>query len=151
MVIGTGSYLHIHEPGDESERLNYAELKDRTDYILSFVIEAANRDEAFDFTGDVSGYYGVIGFPPTDAELQARNVDLGTVALKVSAVIPGMSGNKAGIVTGDLITEIDGNALEQNDDGYFSLSEMVGDPRPDVINATIVRESTSVNLQVATE
>jgi len=148
IVIGTGSYLHIHEPGDEHDRLDYALLKNRTDYILQFLVEAANRNGVFEFTGNVDGYYGVLGSPPTAAELRIRNLDPAINALKVSAVIPDMSGERVGVSPGDIITAINGNPLGRQDGGYFTLSEIVGDQPPDVIDVHLVRKNEAIILRL---
>lgn len=149
IVIGTGSYRHIHEPGDEPDRLDYKLLKDRVNYILEFLVAAANREGEFEFTGDASGYYGVLGCPPTKAELQLRNLDAEMAALKVTALIPGMSGDRAGIRVGDLITAVNGDVLAISENGYFTLAEIIGNRTSGDLYVTAVRADGEVELRVS--
>jgi S1-C subfamily serine protease len=89
-----------------------------------------------------------MGSPATDAELRARDLDPANIALKVSSVIPGMNGDLAGILPGDLVTEIDGSALEDTGDGYFTLFDIVGGDPPEVFELTIVRQNSATTLRV---
>ncbi len=111
MVLGTGNDRHIHLPSDSAEKLDYQFLAERAHYLYCLLMALAEIEDPFAFTGNLEGFTGVLTLPPTEAELRVKHAS-GRPAVKVSAVLKGLPGERAGFQPGDLVLAIEGKDLD---------------------------------------
>ena len=146
ITVGTGSQTNVHTPLDHADKLNYKQLKERVNYILSYIIKLANSESDFSFTGDLSGHSGVLGGPATDLEIASPGLNL-DAAFKVTSVIKGSRGYKANIQAGDLIVSVDNMPLNVSED-VLLLEDVIGETRQQTINLKIVRENDVIETKI---
>lgn len=145
ITIGTGSVENVHLPTDHAQGLDYALLKKRTGFILEYLVELANSDGDFTFTGNISGKLGASGGSATAAEITTRN-HTGKHAFKVASVIKASIADKAGLLPGDLIVAVNGSPIQQQN-YYQGLSDLIGeDAVCENVLLSIIRVSGLANV-----
>lgn len=137
ITMGTGSEINIHTALDHAKDLDYDLLRNRTDYILSYLIQLANSDSSFNFEGDLSGLLGVSGGLATEREKDQKGFK-GDIAFKITAVVRDSKGHIAGLLPGDLIIEIDNSPVKfQN--YYLGLEDFIDDINQKTMVLKIIR------------
>lgn len=132
ITIGTGSQINIHTSLDHSDRIDFGLLEKRAQYILTYVLGIVNSESSdFVFTDDLSGVTGVAGGPATKLEMLSRGYE-GERAFKVTNIIKGSKGERAGLLPEDLILSVNGMEIKKKP-FYQGLEDALGDEyNPDV-------------------
>jgi S1-C subfamily serine protease len=68
---------------------------------------------------------GVTGTDATPDELDMVGLDPERGGVKLTAVVPGLAGDRAGLEAGDLVLAIDGRSLTREERGMRALGEVV--------------------------
>ena len=144
ITIGTGSQINIHTPLDHADNLDYDLLQKRVNYVLSYLIQLANSDATFNFTGDLSGLNGISGGPATKAEKIERNFH-GEVAFKITTVVKDSKGHRAGMQPGDLVIAIDNQPLKFKK-FYQGLEDVIGETEKGSVNLKVLRGDTALEI-----
>jgi hypothetical protein len=118
IVIGVAHEEDTHKPTDTSDKIAYDALAQRANYILCFTRTLANLDEKPSYSGRLGHDLGLLVVLPSDKERESARASNLLGSLKVSSVIPGMPAFLAGVRPGDLIVEIDGQALTSLKDPF---------------------------------
>lgn len=134
----TGPTADYHRPSDTIEKLDLEGMATVTEAAKETITYLADRTEALTVTINTSASEapapgGRPGGAPGGGE-GGRRASLGTMpdfghqgpGVKVQAVTPGSAAEKAGIVPGDIILELDGKTVE----GLRSLSGILKARRP---------------------
>ena len=112
--------------------------------------------DSFKTNGKIVRPYIGIRYVPIDKEMKDKNnlnVDYGVIVKggndkKELAVIPGSPADKAGIVENDIILEVDGVKLDENN----SLASLIrGKNVGNTINLKILHKGTEKNIYVILE
>ena len=145
ITMGTGSQINIHSSLDHADRLDYELLRTRTEYILTYIISLANSADPFEFTGNSSGLLGVTGGAATEAEKQQRMFE--GEAFKVAAVVKDSEGFLAGLQPGDLITAINGKAV-QLPRFFRGLEDVIGETDEETALLNVIRGSMKMEQTI---
>ncbi len=142
ITIGTGSRINVHTTLDHADSLDYILLKNRSQYILNYLIQLANSSGNFTFEGDLSSLLGVSGGLATNEEKLMRNFD-GEVAFKVTSVVKDSKGYISGLIPGDLIVAIDDKPIKHQK-FYQGLEDVIGESDKKIATLKIIRENQIV-------
>ncbi|MGB5243748.1 MAG: M28 family peptidase [Lutimonas sp.] len=142
ITIGTGSRINVHTALDHADNLDYVLLKNRSQYILNYLIQLANSSGNFTFEGDLSSLLGVSGGLATNEEKLMRNFD-GEVAFKVTSVVKDSKGFISGLIPGDLIVAIDDKPIKHQK-FYQGLEDVIGESDKKTATLKIIRENQIV-------
>jgi hypothetical protein len=142
ITIGTGSRINVHTALDHADNLDYVLLKNRSQYILNYLIQLANSSGNFTFEGDLSSLLGVSGGLATNEEKLMRNFD-GEVAFKVTSVVKDSKGYISGLIPGDLIVAIDDKPIKHQK-FYQGLEDVIGESDKKTATLKIIRENQIV-------
>lgn len=146
ITVGTGSQINIHTSLDHADRLDYDLLKTRVGYVKAYLVQLANADSSFKFTGDLAGLFGVSGGPATTAEKESKGFD-GDVAFKVTTVVDGSTAHNAGIQPGDLIIAIDDEPV-RSQEFYQGLEDVIGETEAESVVLKIIRGDETVEIPI---
>jgi Peptidase family M28 len=111
IVAGIVHQNDTHRPTDTADKIDFAALAGRADYILQLLREVADRDARPEFSGAIAGDPGVLAVPASVSERGALGLAGDAGALKISALIPALPGIAAGLAPGDFVIAIGGRAL----------------------------------------
>ncbi|MEZ4853338.1 M20/M25/M40 family metallo-hydrolase [Flavobacterium sp.] len=139
----TGTHMDYHKPSDDEEKINYYGVRAIVDYIFRVTNELTNLD--------------TIPFTKTKAEAGKKTpkfkVTLGVMpdytdygdGLHIDGVTEGRPADKAGILSGDILTQI-GDCTIKEVYGYMEcLSKLsAGDER----EVTVIRNGKEIKLKV---
>ena len=147
ITIGTGSQINVHTALDHADRLDYELLAQRTEYILRYILELAKSDSPFQFSGNLTGLYGLSGGPATTQEKEERGF-YGDMAFKVTAVVSGSEGWETGLRPGDLIISVNDKPVPPQS-FYQGLEDVLGEGLGDsLIHLEILRNNQELKLQL---
>jgi hypothetical protein len=113
IVIGMAHEEDTHQPGDSADKIAWDSLSERARYVLAILLDLADVPGRPRFTASPRRDPGLVVVAPTPAELEVLGRDAARGGVKVSGVIPGLPGARAGVRPGDLIVAVDGKALPQ--------------------------------------
>ncbi|HBB92592.1 MAG TPA: signal protein PDZ, partial [Bacteroidales bacterium] len=146
----TGATENYHRPSDTFDKIDGKGLV-KVAAVAKEVLEyLADRDVPFEFTGKIASA------GPAAAEKPAggRRASTGSVpdfaftgeGVKVASVIPGSSGEKAGLLAGDIITSVNGDPVKKLTDYSDALKKF----QPgETIKLGILREGKAKVIQIA--
>ena len=127
LFFTTGSHPDYHRPSDTADKINYEDLDRIVDFAAAIVQAVANVDMAPEFTK--------VDPPQTGATLAGVRVTTGTIpdytteakGLLLAGVVGGGPAEKAGLMKGDIITEIAGQSITNIYDYTFALELLKAD------------------------
>ncbi len=147
VTIGTGSIENVHLATDHASEIDYELLAQRTDLVREFLLELANVDDQFVFTGDTSGKLGATGGPATVEELRIRGYDV-DAGFKVAAIISGSPADQAGLIPGDLIVAVNDMPI-QRQSFYQGLEDLLEDDAGcGEVHLTVGRRNTRTEISI---
>jgi Zn-dependent M28 family amino/carboxypeptidase len=121
LFFTTGSHADYHRPTDTADKINYEDLDRVVDFAAAITLAVAKVDMAPQFTK--------VDPPATGASLAGVRVTTGTIpdytteakGLLLAGVVGGGPAEKAGLMKGDIITEIAGQSITNIYDYTFAL------------------------------
>jgi hypothetical protein len=127
LFFTTGSHRDYHRPTDTADKIDYEDLDRIVDFAAAITLAVANGDMAPQFTK--------VDPPATGATLAGVRVTTGTIpdyttearGLLLSGVVGGGPAEKAGLMKGDIITEIAGQSITNIYDYTFALELLKAD------------------------
>ena len=127
LFFTTGSHPDYHRPSDTADKINYEDLDRIVDFAAAVIQATANADMAPAFTK--------VDPPNTGATLAGVRVTTGTIpdytteakGLLLAGVVGGGPAEKAGLMKGDIITEIAGQSITNIYDYTFALELLKAD------------------------
>jgi hypothetical protein len=127
LFFTTGSHPDYHRPTDTAEKIDYEDLDRIVDFAAAITQAVANVDMAPQFTK--------VDPPSTGATLAGVRVTTGTIpdytteakGLLLAGVVGGGPAEKAGLMKGDIITEIAGQSITNIYDYTFALELLKAD------------------------
>jgi hypothetical protein len=127
LFFTTGSHADYHRPTDTADKINYEDLDRVVDFAAAITLAVANVDMAPQFTK--------VDPPATGATLAGVRVTTGTIpdytteakGLLLAGVVGGGPAEKAGLMKGDIITEIAGQSITNIYDYTFALELLKAD------------------------
>ena len=127
LFFTTGSHTDYHRPTDTADKINYEDLDRIVDFAANITLQIANLDMAPTFTK--------VNPPNTGATLAGVRVTTGTIpdytteakGLLLAGVIGGGPAEKAGLMKGDIITEIAGQTITNIYDYTYALELLKAD------------------------
>jgi len=127
LFFTTGSHTDYHRPTDTADKINYEDLDRVVDFAAAITLAVANVDMAPQFTK--------VDPPATGASLAGVRVTTGTIpdytteakGLLLAGVVGGGPAEKAGLMKGDVITEIAGQSITNIYDYTFALELLKAD------------------------
>lgn len=127
LFFTTGSHPDYHRPSDTADKINYEDLDRIVDFAAAVTQATANADMAPAFTK--------VDPPNTGATLAGVRVTTGTIpdytteakGLLLAGVVGGGPAEKAGLMKGDIITEIAGQSITNIYDYTFALELLKAD------------------------
>jgi hypothetical protein len=127
LFFTTGSHPDYHRPSDTADKINYEDLDRIVDFAAAIIQAVANLDMAPEFTK--------VDPPQTGATLAGVRVTTGTIpdytteakGLLLAGVVGGGPAEKAGLMKGDIITEIAGQSITNIYDYTFALELLKAD------------------------
>jgi hypothetical protein len=132
----TGPHLDYHRPGDDVAKLDLPGMVSVARVTYEAVKYLAGRDGPLNPTLAVRGGEGpaATASRPSDDEPKPRRASLGGVpdfayegdGYRLSAVTPGSGAEAAGLMAGDVVVEIAGEAIA----GLRDVSRVLGEHRP---------------------
>ena len=133
LFFTTGSHADYHRPTDTADRINYEDLDRVVDFAAAITLAVANVDMAPKFTK--------VDPPATGATLAGVRVTTGTIpdytteakGLLLAGVVGGGPAEKAGLMKGDIITEIAGQSITNIYDYTFALELLKADTAVKVV------------------
>jgi hypothetical protein len=149
VTIGTGSQINIHTSLDHADRLDYALLKSRTEYILDYIIELVNCEKYdYEFTGSLDLLTGVAGGPATKEEMLSRGFQ-GERAFKVANIVKGTKGYNAGLSPEDLVISVNGQLVKEKPfytglEDAISIEEIDGE----YADLEVLRDGKKITLRL---
>src|SRR5262249_5951472 len=111
IVLGTVHELDTHRPTDTADRIDAEALARRAAYARAVVLDLPNRAERPRFVRTAAHDPGFLVVAVSGQELRDLGLEADAGALKVSAVIPGLAADRAGLVPGEFIIGVDGAPL----------------------------------------
>jgi len=117
IVLGTIHQEDTHRPSDSSDKIDYERLAARARFARAVLLDLANRAEAPRFASGKQHDLGMVPVVASESELRVLNLPAGSRALKISAVIPGLRADRAGLRPGDVVIGIDGRSVPGDADG----------------------------------
>lgn len=136
LFFSTGVHDQYHTPEDDVERINFEGLADITSFLIETIEALANGEQAITYSES-----GISQNAPARTRLKATLgivPDMSTQAkgLRVDGVRPGGPAHRAGLQKGDIITAINGLAVENIYDYMYRLAKF---EKGDRINLEIKR------------
>jgi len=127
LFFTTGSHPDYHRPSDTADKINYEDLDRIVDFAAAVIQATANADMAPAFTK--------VDPPNRGATLAGVRVTTGTIpdytteakGLLLAGVVGGGPAEKAGLMKGDIITEIAGQSITNIYDYTFALELLKAD------------------------
>ena len=127
LFFTTGSHPDYHRPSDTADKIDYEDLDRIVDFAAAVIQAVANTDMAPQFTK--------VDPPQTGATLAGVRVTTGTIpdytteakGLLLAGVVGGGPAEKAGLMKGDIITEIAGQSITNIYDYTFALELLKAD------------------------
>ncbi|HEV8702068.1 MAG TPA: M28 family peptidase [Candidatus Polarisedimenticolia bacterium] len=116
IVLGTIHEEDTHRPSDSSDRIDYDRLAARARYARAVILDLANRPEPPRFAVGKGHDLGLVPVVASESELRVLDLPAGSRALKISAVIPGLRADRAGLRPGDVVFGINGRAMPKDAD-----------------------------------
>jgi hypothetical protein len=121
----SGAHPDYHAPGDDPEQVNADALERLAEYAAELVIHLAGEETPLTFRPA-----GAELLPEPGAETKRRNVSFGSIpdfahdsgGILLSGVMPGGAAEEAGLQAGDLLVEMDGEAVDTIQDFQAVLS-----------------------------
>ena len=142
----TGATENYHRPSDTYEEIDGKGLVKVATVAKEVVEYLADRDTPFEYTGKTPDTTVTSAKPKT-----SRRVSTGSVpdfsysgkGVKIGSVTEGSAGEKAGLRTGDIIVEFNGEEI--ND--LKKYSDLLKKYQPgDIINLTVIRDNKRENI-----
>jgi Zn-dependent M28 family amino/carboxypeptidase len=127
LFFTTGSHADYHRPTDTADKIDYEDLDRVADFAAAITLAVANSDTAPQFTK--------VDPPASGASLAGVRVTTGTIpdytteakGLLLAGVVGGGPAEKAGLMKGDIITEIAGQSITNIYDYTFALELLKAD------------------------
>jgi hypothetical protein len=120
-----GAREHYHAVSDTPDRVDYRALATRARIALATLVAVADMPERPPFVDLERLDAGVTGTDATPDELDMVGLDPERGGVKLTAVVPGLAGDRAGLEAGDLVLAIDGRSLTREERGMRALGEVV--------------------------
>lgn len=122
----TGLHPDYHRPSDTAEKIDYEGLRRLTAYLADLIQVLANRTETLAYAEFVR--------PDPQPRLSlgiAFEPDQTAAGLKITRVVDGSPADQAGIETGDVLLQLNGNDLGDRDKLFRAIGELkAGDAYP---------------------
>ncbi|MEA3446181.1 MAG: M20/M25/M40 family metallo-hydrolase, partial [Bacteroidota bacterium] len=144
----TGATENYHRPTDTFEKIDGKGLVKVATVSKEVLLYLADREDAMNYTGKNPGNYKT-----PQKKKTSRKVSTGSIpdfaykgnGVKISNVISGSTGEKAGLKANDIIIEIDGVKT----DGLKSYSDLLKKYQPgDVVTLKILRDDIEKELSL---
>ena len=143
----SGSHQDYHTPEDDSDKINYAGLKNISEIVYNVVFDVANRSDNFVFqeagTKEQSGgrrrFKVTLGILPDYTYHESPG-------LRVDGVLDGRPAKKAGMKKGDIITAIDDEIVGDIYDYMYRLEKLdIGE----TVSVEVRRDGKKIILSVS--
>lgn len=138
----TGQHKHYHKPSDDIENLNYNGMVEVRNFILKILIKLDNNKLEFIKTKDrltkSKDFKVTLGVMPDylyDGE-----------GLKIDGVKEGRPADKAGIIQGDIIVELNGEKIESMHDYMDAISK---DLKGKKVVAVVLRGEQRLRMEIS--
>lgn len=138
IVLGTIHEEDTHRPTDSSDKIDYDRLAARARYARAVILDLANRQETPRFRSGRADDLGIIPVVASASELRVLDLPAGSRALKISAVIPGLRADRAGLRAGDVLFKMNGRALPKDADG--DALQQAADASPRGLLVSVARQ-----------
>jgi hypothetical protein len=145
----TGATEHYHKPTDTYDKIDGKGLVKVASVAKEVVEYLGDRDTPFEFTGKVS----TTSTAKTETPKTNRKASTGSIpdfaytgeGVKVASVIEGSTGEKAGLLAGDIIKSLNGEALKNLMDYSNALKKF----QPgDTVELGILREGKAIVIPI---
>ena len=146
----TGAHQDLHQPTDDTEKINADGAAKIVDLISTVALDLINDERAPVFaevSGRASVFRGGQSMQPrvVMGVMPDMDDDSDKPGWRIARVFPGSGAERAGMKPGDRVLRIDGKTI----DGLLDYREVTQDKNPgDVITVTVLRDKQELTLDV---